>query len=360
MQTIINLIVFIVIISAIILIHEFGHFITAKLFGVYCSTFSLGMGPKIFAKKYGETSYEIHAFPIGGYVAMAGEVDQEENPEMKDVPFERTIKGIACWKKCIIFLAGVFMNFVLATVILIGVFSTTEVITNSNVIGEIVEDGGAKHAGLQADDQITQITILGEEHIIASYNDVSNVLTEATTKTNDDTLEITVDYIRDGKQATCNVITNLDHERNCYIMGIMPETSRMSFGEAIMMAFQELGTMSVMIFTTLAKLITDTKDTIGQLSGPAGIYNVTAQVTQSGSLQNLFLLTAMLSANIGVFNLLPIPGLDGCQVLFALIEKVIHRELPQKLKLALQMLGLGLVLLLMVYVTFHDITKMFG
>ena len=123
MQTIINILVFFVILGAIVLIHELGHFLTAKLFGVYCAEFSIGMGPKLFSKKKGETDYQIRALPIGGYVAMAGEADQEDSELMKDVPYERTLKGIKTWKKCIIMLAGVFMNFVLALVLLIGIYS---------------------------------------------------------------------------------------------------------------------------------------------------------------------------------------------------------------------------------------------
>ena len=91
MQTIINILVFFVILGAIVLIHELGHFLTAKLFGVYCAEFSIGMGPKLFSKKKGETDYQIRALPIGGYVAMAGEADQEDSELMKDVPYERTL-----------------------------------------------------------------------------------------------------------------------------------------------------------------------------------------------------------------------------------------------------------------------------
>jgi len=176
MQTIINILVFFVILGAIVLIHELGHFLTAKLFGVYCAEFSIGMGPKLFSKKKGETDYQIRALPIGGYVAMAGEADQEDNELMKDVPYERTLKGIKTWKKCVIMLAGVFMNFVLALVLLIGIYSFVEVQTNTSEIGSVVENNGAYNAGIQAGDTINKITINGEEHIIASFSDIQSVL----------------------------------------------------------------------------------------------------------------------------------------------------------------------------------------
>ena len=99
--------------------------------------------------------------------------------------------------------------------------------------------------------------------------------------------------------------------------------------------------MELLIFTTLGKLVTDSANTIGQLSGPAGIYNVTAQITETGSISQLLTLLALLSTNIGMLNLLPIPGLDGCQVIFAVVERVIGRELPLKVKYGLQIAGLA-------------------
>ena len=312
MQTIINILVFFVILGAIVLIHELGHFLTAKLFGVYCAEFSIGMGPKLFSKKKGETDYQIRALPIGGYVAMAGEADQEDSELMKDVPYERTLKGIKTWKKCIIMLAGVFMNFVLALVLLIGIYSFVEVQTNTSEIGSVVKNNGAYNAGVQAGDTINKITINGEEHIIASFSDIQSVLSNENLQLDTDTVTINqfIEY-------------------------------------------------ALLIFTTLGKLITDLTHTVSQLSGPVGIYTVTAQVTQSGSISTLLSLTALLSTNIGMFNLLPIPGLDGSQVLFALVEKIIRREIPTKMKYALQMAGLILVIGLMNFVTINDNGKFF-
>ena len=121
MQNIINVLVFLLSLGSIIIIHELGHFLAAKFFGVYCGQFSIGFGPKIWSKKGKETEYEIRALPFGGFVAMAGEENQEDNEEMQDIPIERTLKGIKAYQKVIIFLAGVFMNFILAIVVLLSV-----------------------------------------------------------------------------------------------------------------------------------------------------------------------------------------------------------------------------------------------
>ena len=359
MQTIINIIVFFLILGVIVLIHELGHFLTAKLFGVYCAEFSIGMGPKLFSKKKGETEYQIRALPIGGYVAMAGEADQEDNEIMKDVPYERTLKGIKTWKKCVIMLAGVFMNFVLALVLLIGIYSFVEVQTNTSEIGSVVKNKGAALAGIEAGDVINKITINNEEHIIASFSDIQEVLDNENLQLDTDTVTMKVGLTRNKHYLEKEVTAKYNNETKSYVMGITAATRQLTFAEAIRQGINQFIEYALLIFTTLGKLITDMTHTVSQLSGPVGIYTVTAQVTQTGSISTLLSLTALLSTNIGMFNLLPIPGLDGSQVLFALIEKVIRREIPTRIKYALQMAGLILVFGLMIFVTVNDIGKFF-
>lgn len=359
MQTIINIIVFFLILGAIVLIHELGHFLTAKLFGVYCAEFSIGMGPKLFSKKKGETEYQIRALPIGGYVAMAGEADQEDNEIMKNVPYERTLKGIKTWKKCVIMLAGVFMNFVLALVLLIGIYSFVEVQTNTSEIGSVVKNKGAALAGIEAGDVINKITINNEEHIIASFSDIQEVLDNENLQLDTDTVTMKVGLTRNKHYLEKKVTAKYNNETKSYVMGITAAMKQLTFAEAIRQGINQFIEYALLIFTTLGKLITDMTHTVSQLSGPVGIYTVTAQVTQTGSISTLLSLTALLSTNIGMFNLLPIPGLDGSQVLFALIEKVIRREIPTRIKYALQMAGLILVFGLMIFVTVNDIGKFF-
>jgi regulator of sigma E protease len=359
MQTIINILVFFLILTVIIVIHELGHFLTAKFFGVYCAEFSIGMGPKIWHKKKGETDYQIRCLPIGGFVAMAGEADQEDNELMKDVPYERTLKGIKTWKKCIIMLAGVFMNFVLAIILLIGVYSFTPMPTNSNTIGTVQENSYAQKAGVKDGDTITAVTFNNKTTKVNSFTDIHNALTQDSLSTKDKTIKITVTIKRNNKSLNKDVTVKYSKTNASYLMGITASTKRLSFGEAISHGISQFWYYATVIFATLGKLITDSANTVKQLSGPVGIYNVTAQVTESGSIGTLLNLTALLSANIGMFNLIPIPGLDGAQVLFALAERIVGREIPIKVKYVLQLVGLALVFGLMIYVTFNDITKLF-
>lgn len=361
MQTIINIIVFLLILGTIIIIHELGHFLAAKFFGVYCGQFSIGFGPKIWSKKGKETEYELRALPFGGFVAMAGEDDQADNEDMQNIPLERTIKGIKTYQRIIIFLAGVFMNFVLTVVILFGINLTSGTLpVNTATIGAIADGSAAQKYGLEVNDVIQQIDVVesGETFLISNYQDLQ--LTHENLKLTADSINVNVTIMRNQQKQTVQMKLDYNESLQKYALGITQATRRMNFTETIQNTFTTFGTMSVAIFTALGQLVTKFSETVGQLSGPAGIYQITAQVTESGQITYVLNLLALLSVNIGIFNLMPIPGLDGCQVLFALVEKLIGRELPEKLKLTLQMIGLGLVMLLMVFVTFQDISRMIG
>ena len=352
MQTLLNILVFLLILTGIIVIHELGHFVTAKFFKVYCGAFSIGMGPKIYGKKGKETEFQIRALPIGGFVSMAGEADQEDNEELKDVPVERTLKGKKTYQKIIIMLAGVFMNFMLALVIMLSAnLMGGQVNVNRCEVGTLVENGSATKYGFKKGDIITNIECkqTGVSYAVASYEDLHSDMTKKALKINsrNATLDITV---RRGKN---------NEEQGRYVLGFMQVTRRMSVTEAFSYTFKELCEMSTAIFNALGQLIVNFASTIKQMSGPVGIYKVTSQVRESGSMTTLLYLVAMLSVNIGILNLLLIPGLDGYQAILSLIEGIIHREVPVKVKYALQVLGLALVFGLMIAVTYQDLLRFF-
>ncbi len=362
MQIIINIIVFILILTTIIVVHEFGHFIAAKFYGVYCGSFSIGMGPKIFSKKGKETEFQIRALPIGGFVTMAGEADQEDNEEFKDVPLERTLKGKKTYQKLVIFLAGVFMNFVLAILVLFLVnlsVGTTPV--NKVEVGTIAKNSAAETYGLEVGDVITSIEnkTSKKHYLISSFDDLGNSLTKEAMGVSSDSTTIDVTVNRDGQSQIVEMKVSYNTQSEKYILGITQATRKMTFTESIRSTFTTIGAMSIAIVTALKSLITSFSSTVTQMSGPIGIYSVTAQVTESGQIANLFYLMCLLSVNIGIFNLLPIPGLDGAQALIALIEGIVHKELPENIKLGLQLAGLALVLLLMVIITYQDILRLF-
>lgn len=362
MQGVIVFIVFILVLGFLISIHEFGHFIVAKHFGVYCGQFSIGMGPKIWSKKIGETNYELRALPIGGFVTMAGEADQEDNEEMKDVPFERTLKGIATWKQVAVFLAGVFMNFVSAFIIIVAVYALcVPITTNSSTIGGVVENSPAANAGIQAHDTINMITVTdtGQQFLIGSFTDLGDALDKEANHYTGDVLPIKVTVSRDDVAYEYSFEAPYQETTGRYELGVQASTRQLNFIESVQYGAQYFMESALLIFTTLGELITNSKETIGQLSGPVGIFQVVGEVTKTGQFANILLLVALLGINLGVFNLLPIPGLDGCQVLFAVAEKIIGRELPTNLRYGLQLIGLALVFGLMIIVTINDIARFF-
>ena len=199
MQTIITIIVFLLILGSIIIIHEFGHFIAAKIFGVYCSHFSIGFGPKLWSKKGKETEYEIRALPFGGFVSMAGE-EQSDEEELKDIPLERTLKGIKTYQKVIIFLAGVFMNFVLAVVVTFGVNALSgQLPVQTAQVGQIIENSPAQQAGLETGDTIQELTIneTGQVILVSNFGDIQ--LTQKNLQTTASTIHVQIKVDRDGQ-----------------------------------------------------------------------------------------------------------------------------------------------------------------
>ena len=362
MSNLFDIIVFVLVLGSIIFIHELGHFIAAKTFGVYCGEFSLGMGPSLFHFKKGETEYHLRALPIGGFVAMAGEVDQEDNESMKDVPYERTLLGIKTWKKVIIMAAGVIMNFVMAFTLMLSVNLTNmEVSLNNNQVGLVMENTVADTIDLQEGDFITNIYYEANQqnYAVTDWTTLGEALSSNTHGITEANTDVVITILRDGTELSKEATLTYQEASKNYLIGIQVATRDITFMESIQYTTEEIVEMSLMIFDTLAKLVTDTKDTVGQLSGPVGIYQVTSEVRQQGDVNTMLVLMAMLSVNIGVFNLLPIPGLDGSQILFAIVERVIGHELPTKLRYVLQIVGLALVFGLMIVVMIQDVIKLF-
>lgn len=361
MQTVFNLIVFILCLGSIIFIHELGHFMAAKFFGVYCSEFSMGMGPSLWHFKKGETTYHLRLLPIGGYVSMAGEADQEMEGELKDVPFERTLKGIKTYKQVIVMAAGVIMNFIMAFILMfsLGLFSGL-VSVDSNIFTDYVEGGVALEIGMQPGDELTKITYIdtNTSYDITNMTTLSEALSLETTGLTSRQANVEITYIHDGKTMVKTATLGLNEAKTSYQLGVYNPTRKMGIVESFQYTCNTIKDMSFMIVDTLKQLITDSKNTISQLAGPVGIYQATAQMTEAKQYSTLIFLVASLSVNIGIFNLLPIPGLDGSQILFALVERIMGREIPTKIRYVIQVAGLVLVFGLMFIVMIQDIIRM--
>ena len=350
-----TIVYFLLLLTVIISIHEFGHLLAAKLFGVYCHEFSFGMGPLLLKKKGKETQYSIRAIPIGGYVAMAGdETNQEVYPDV-EVPVDRTLPNKPWWQKVIIMLAGVTMNFLLAFLIFSMVMlSYGEVqLSPKAIVGEVVENSPAAKAGFEVGDVIVKITQEDGRSIEPkTFSDMQ------TFGIGYDGKEVyTVD--RNGTIIDLEVIPELDEESGLYLIGIRsgePEVISVNFLNCWKYGFTHMIDMMKTMFTTIGTLIRGRG--LNQLSGPVGIYQAAGTYAKQGF--SVFLqLMAMLSVNIGIFNLLPLPVLDGGQVVITLVEAIARRQISEKIKTAVMAACWVLLIALMLYVTWNDIMKLF-
>ena len=354
MNIIFNLIIFALVLGIIVLIHEFGHLLAAKKFGVYCHEFAIGMGPVIFKvkKPEWETTYSIRLFPIGGFVAMAGEDEPVEDVE---VPLERTLPGIAAWKRLIIMLAGIVMNMVLAFLIFWGMSTSLGVVDiPAAQVASIQENSAAAEAGLMLDDKITKFEFHdGTELIVEDFNDVFIALATYGEYGFDVTIE------RNGSLESLTIQPKFDPAEDRYLIGIgAPEAVHrdLSIFAAIPVAFSQIKDVIVQFFFIITRLFRGIGlDAIG---GPIGIYEVTSQVRTQGFV--FFLnLVALLSVNLGVVNLIPIPVMDGGRALLTIVEMVIGRPINKKVENAIMMVGLLIMVALFVFIMGNDIRKLF-
>lgn len=349
-----SIVSFILVMSVIIIVHELGHLIAAKRFGVYCKEFSIGMGPIIWQRKKGETAWSLRALPIGGFVAMAGE-DGEEDDEELSIPYERTINGIKRWKQIVVMAAGAFMNIMLAWLLFIGITAYQGQISvpGQPVIAGVLEGKAAEKAGFKEGDRIVKIANKKESIEPKSWDDVSKFLVYYQD-------EMTFSIERDNNIIEIKMTPYLNPETNQYMLGVQQDpnsytTKEISLLEAIPYGTEKMVSSVSMIFEALGKLVQGIG--LNNLSGPVGIFKVTADVTREGLLSSIALI-GLLSVNVGIFNLLPIPILDGGRIFILLIEAILGRRLNEKVQNAIMMLGLVLLVGVMLFATWNDISRL--
>lgn len=353
MDFILNIAVFIVILSIIVIVHELGHLIAAKKFGVYCSEFSIGMGPAIYQyKKEGsETTLSIRALPLGGFVQMAG----EEGTDIEGVPFERTINGIDAWKQVVVMAAGAIMNILLAFVVFTGIvlYDGEVSVPSDPIIGEVSVGSPAETVGMKENDKIVKMILPdGTEIIPETFEDLVNGMKDYTEGNVIYTIE------RNGGTIDFSVQPKYDESVQRYLVGFsaVPKTRKIAWFESVYYGGEMLVDMTVSVIQGFGSLLTGSG--LKDVSGPVGIYQATSQVAAQG-LYSLVLWLGLLSLNIGVFNLMPIPILDGGRIVIVVIEKIVGHKLSEKVLNAIMLTGLGLIFLLMIFATANDILRLF-
>ena len=334
----ITLISSLVVFLLVVMLHEFGHFTVAKLSGIKVNEFSIGMGPKLIQKQKGETSYSLRALPIGGYVAMEGEEESSHDP--------RSFNNAPILKRMAVVLAGAFMNFILAFLAFTIIFSIVGY--GSNEIDKVIKDSPAEIAGLKAGDKIIEIDKIKTKDIY----EINSLISDK----NDE--EINLKINRKGENLDINLKPRYSEENKMYLIGITSKLKH-SFFKSIELGAKRTGEMSLMILKSL-KMIFDGSFKIEYLSGPVGVVQMIGSESSKGFL-NFLQILALISVNLGVFNLLPIPALDGGKFLFLLIETLRGKPINEKFEQGLSLIGISILFSLMIYVTiFNDIGRLFS
>ena len=352
MNFIITILILFLMLGIIISIHEFGHFIAAKKSGVYVDEFSLGMGPLILKHKpkKSETTYSLRAFPIGGYVSMAEKAD----PDNKKIKKDQILENKSFLHNLWVFINGIVFNFLLAIVLFFisGLLYGRPI--SEPIVSSVSEGGAAEKAGLATGDRIIKVNGV-------NISTLDDFLLEASAKKLEKNYVFTVQKT-DGSIVEYNiypdVVKDEKGKEQSRIYGIMFSggTHKKGFGQAIIYGFEGFYENFITIFKILGSLFNG-KVSVKNLSGPVGIYSIVDNVKSQG-LETLIYLTAYRSINVGIINLIPIPVFDGGRIFILIIEKIIKKKTGEKLEYILNMIGFGLMILLMIYVTFNDIIRL--
>ena len=344
-----TIIYFILILGGIVFFHELGHFLFAKKAGVYIYEFSIGMGPQLFKwkSKKDETMYSIRLLPIGGFVQMAGEeIEPDEN-----IPKEKRMQSKTWLQRFSIMIAGIFFNFVLAIVLLFVVGLINGTPQKETYIGAIDKNSSAYNAGLRENFEILQVNgKKASTKDILSLELIANVKKEVEVKYKDENGNVEIAKFK-ADTIDENGTTNYK-----YGFSLINQKQR-GFFSSIKYAFTKTIELIEYMFFVIWYLITG-KISLTNLSGPIGIFTMVGETAKEG-LINLVYLMAIISVNVGFINFLPLPAFDGGRILFLIIEKIKGSPVNPKIENIIHTVGLGLLMLLMVFITYNDILRIF-
>lgn len=344
-----NILIAILVFSILVLFHELGHFTLAKLNGIRVNEFSLGLGPTLIGFTKGETKYSLKLLPFGGACMMEGE-DEESSDE-------RAFNKKSVWARMSVVFAGPFFNFIMAFVFSIVLIACIGV--DKPVIYDVIEGYAAEEAGLKSGDVITEMN--GKD--IHFYREISAYSTFHA----GETVEVT--YERDGEEFTTTLVPKYDEETGRYLYGFISYGTREKVNvlETIGYSFCEVGYYIDVTIESVKMLFTGGAS-MNDLSGPVGIVSTMGDayeetVETSGYFYAFLTMmnwAIMLSANLGVMNLLPIPALDGGRLVFLIIEAIRKKPIDPEKEGRVHLIGIALLFLLMFVVMFNDISKLFG
>ncbi|MFC2149866.1 RIP metalloprotease RseP [Calditrichota bacterium] len=353
-----TLISFIVVINLIVFVHEFGHYIAARLSGVMVEIFSIGMPPKMFGKKIGDTLYQIAWVPLGGFVKLRGMIDESMDEDI-DPNDPEGFMAQPLLNKVFILSAGVIMNMLLAFVIYSALTWNSGVTELAGTeITMVAEDFPAADAGIVVGDII--ISIAGQD--VKEWEELTTLVRDHPDE------PIAVNWMRDDSLYTATLVPKATEEFNLKTfetetvgkIGVIGSFTTQAVGPLTAMKYGALqvGWVIELSGKSLLALVTG-KANIKDVAGPIGIAKMSGESAKSG-VANFLGFIALISVSIGFLNILPIPMLDGGHIVFVVIEGVIRREIPETVKLNIMKVGFALLILLLVVVSYHDILRFFA
>lgn len=364
-----SILLFVLILLGLVTIHEFGHFIVAKLCGIRVDEFAFGFSPKIFGKKIGETEYKLNLLPIGGYVKIFGE-DSSEVDEMHP-DYNRSFFRKPRYMQLAVIVAGVFFNILAAW----GLFTTTFLLgaetsvdnaplqmslTNTHIAATLIApDSPVSLAGVKVGDTIKSVSTKNDSLSVTDPQELPDFIALHQDE------GITLTYIPHGTQVEKSVMLTpvRNAEGNRKIIGLSTDlvgTLKLPFFSAVYE-----GAHATWVYTKITALgfkdlvvgIFNRTASVSELTGPVGIVGIVDQARQYGIVA-LLTFTALISINLAVLNLIPFPALDGGRALFIILESIFRRPLPMKFQIWTNTVGFTLLLVLMLVVTYQDIAKL--
>ena len=330
----------------LVFVHELGHFITAKLTGMRVDEFAIGFGPRLVSFRYGETVYSIRIVPLGGFNDIAGMAADDNDAG------DRGYCRKPILSRMIVILAGSAMNFILPVVLFFGIFFFAGVQTPNPapVLGTVLADNPAAQAGLQANDRILAI----DGQPIETWQEMVDAI-----RSNHGTVPMTMQVDRAGRELMVSVTPHYDAAHDRGVIGIVNayESTYPGFFQSISMAFERTAMIIVMMLDALYRIILELSGS--ELAGPIGVAQMAGEVAEMGIVP-LLNFAALLSLNLAIINLLPVPALDGGHFLTLCVEAVRGKPLSPKVMHYIQNAGVGLIVLLMLLAMKNDVVRIFA
>lgn len=349
MSTVLYVVLAILLLGILVTGHELGHFTAARACGIEVKEFAVGMGPKLLSRKGKKSVFSLRALPFGGFCAFYGEDDPTD--AAADDP--RALNRQPAWKRLIVILAGPLMNFVLAYLVAVIAMSCFSGKPVSYRVLSMEETGAAIVCGVREGDTLSAVDG------VSVMDGTGEALTrELSFRRENDTFLLEV--IRDGEKVTLPITAAWNEDEGRYYIGILmtANVEPLSFGESLSYAADYCVELGGAIFDALKQLVTGAIG-IDQMSGPVGVVQAVAQETASGGISAYLSLMVFISVNLGIMNLLPIPGLDGSRALFLILEIIRRKPVPPKKEAIVHLAGLAALMLFAVYITFQDVLKLF-